>query len=146
MNQKGSAIPDIPEFNFERFNRARTKGARGLAKITTTFANGKPKIGLNRAALDLLGDPVSVILGYDREQGVVGLRVAQGERYAYKVARLRGSGGYVNVIAFVKHYGIEMRSQLFRPEMQGEWLCFRLADGHPLSPRVSSRKRRDGDG
>lgn len=66
-------------------------------------------MGLNRAAVQALGDPSAIVLLYDATTRSIGLRAATRRvPHAYPVLKHGGSAATVTVIAFAKHYGIDL--------------------------------------
>jgi hypothetical protein len=98
-----------------------------------------PRIGLsrrgyfslNKVAYEMLGQPKRVLLFYDAEDGLVGLKPAEeGTPYSYKAVRQGTSQSYIlAATSFLDHYGIPYgdRALHFTPRKEGDLLIFELA-------------------
>jgi len=99
----------------------------------------RPRIGLsrrgyfsvNKAAYELLGQPSRVVLLYDAERELVGLRPAdESVAHSYKVIQQGQSESYVIAArAFCDHCGIRYGDEVlhFIPHKEGDLLIFELA-------------------
>jgi hypothetical protein len=90
--------------NFEVFTR-RARPAVSQPMVTVQRGGA---LGLNQAAVAALGDPEAVLLLFDREERMIGLRpVDRSEPNAYPVQRQpSGKGAVVTAKAFTQFYGI----------------------------------------
>lgn len=127
-------------YNFEKF-RLRRHVTGKAARATTS----RGMIRLNRVALDLAGNPEYVVLGYDKERRVVGIRASnEGEQHRYKATKQkRGGGCFVAARAFIAHYGLALDDLQFYPEIHEGWLCLSLDDAATLPERRGGRQKKE---
>lgn len=92
--------------SFEEFTGRDTKVPSERPRVTL-MRNGK--MSLNQAAIRAMGDPSAIVLLYDATTRSVGLRPATRRLpHAYPVSRHGKSAATVTVLAFAKHYGIDL--------------------------------------
>ena len=107
-------------------------------------------LSLNRAAFEALGSPEAVQLLFDREEQIIGFKVADPESpIAYPVRQTspkkqsKNSNWVVAGTAFTKHYGIDASSaRRFRSKMENEILMVDLKQEH--ADATGPRARRWG--
>ena len=97
--------------------------------FVTLFPTGK--LGLSVAIAEKwLKDAQFVVLAYDPERHVIGIRPAEKtEEGAYRIVRTgtRNSGLYIGGIAFLKHFNILPEERIRRPaRKEGEWIVVDL--------------------
>jgi hypothetical protein len=97
----------------------------------TIQRNGK--LALNQAAIGLLGNPEAVVLLYAPDTRSMGLRPSSKRvPHAYQVAGHGGSRATVTIIAFTKHYGIDLSvTRSYYPALEDGVLVFDLDKGVP---------------
>jgi hypothetical protein len=90
-------------------------------------------MSLNKAAVGSLKDPAAVILLYDRSGPTMGVRAAARRvPHAYPVSRHGRSAATVTIIAFAKHYGIDLfETRAYDAVIEGDVLVIDLSKGVP---------------
>jgi hypothetical protein len=113
---------------WEEFTR---RGAPVIDKPLVTIQKSG-SLGLNRAAYQALGEPSLVVLMFNREEQLIGIRVAdQDTEHAYPLRKQQQSESYLIAgRAFVGHYNIEHESaRRYQAEIQGDILAVNLKQG-----------------
>jgi hypothetical protein len=102
---------------------------------------------MNKAALELLGNPEALELLFDPDEQIIGFRgVDKGKRYAVPVRKQARSNSYlVGGQAFTKHFGIDTNvSRRFEAEMVEDVLAVDLQGGGVEATPGRRTKDRDG--
>jgi len=117
--------------DWEEFRERPATGQRKTTPSVSILRSGK--MGLNRAAFDLLGRPGAIVFAYDRARCAIGLRAATlGEPGAYTVNQ-RGSWSSwrVSGAAFLRRFSIEVgdKPSSLDARLEGDFLVIDLPGG-----------------
>jgi hypothetical protein len=114
-------------FSFEVFESIHARSP----KAPRVGLSRRGYFSLNKAAYQLLGQPSRVLLLYDRERAIVGLKPADEDTpHSYKVVQQGKSQSHVIAAkAFCDHYEIAYGDEAlhFRPRKEGDLLIFEVA-------------------
>ncbi len=118
--------------------------APALSEPTATLQM-KGTLGLNRAAMDALGDPEAVELLYDPKARVIGLKpMAPSERRAYPIRRQKSSNSFiVSLTKLCTHYGIDTgTARRYAPTLLDGVLIIELdkSVGDATGPRLGHKR------
>jgi hypothetical protein len=105
-------------------------------------------ISLNQAAYKALGEPVAVLLMFDKTSNAVGLQPASLDaKHVYPIRKQPNSKSYmIGAVAFCKHYEIDVsHTRAFSPQVEDGVLVFDLDKGTDL-PARKRRSRTQGIG
>lgn len=115
------------EYDFETYKR---QNRRSLSGLMITFApNGV--IRFSSAALEALGNPQRVVLLYDKEHKIIGVRNPERteERDSFQVHRMLLGALYISAKAFVTYYDLDYgRTRRLPAFMQAGILCAPLSE------------------
>ena len=101
-------------------------------------------ISLNEPACTALGNPPFVVLMYDVEQNLIGIRPALEEDAEYAYTLREGKTRVVSAQAFAKHYGLDVSESRRRSvEVVDGVLTIDLNDPGTLVVGARAKKKRD---
>lgn len=127
--------------NFEQFTGRAIPATRKTFRVAIQT---RGNMSLNQAAFSALGEPAAVLLLYDKEAKVVGLKpVSADTRHAFPIRRQPNSKSYViGAASFCAHYDIPVgATTAFIPTLEDGILVFELDKGIQLP----SRRRNKGE-
>ena len=113
---------------FERF----TKQLASRSQPLWVSIQRRGIFGLSDSAYVALGEPEAVLFLFDSERQVIGLEAAAADDAdAYRVREATsGTSRVVTGTKFTEHYDIPVdKGQRFPAAMEGDVLCFSLAEG-----------------
>lgn len=116
--------------SFEEFVGRGSKPVPQRARVTLTR---RGKATLNKVAFHLLGGPTAVVLLYDPGTRSIGFRPAGRETpHAYPVTTMGGSSASVTIIAFARHYGVDLsETRTYDATLEDGVLVIDLNAGEP---------------
>jgi len=129
---------------FEEFD----KRAAAASKSPFVTIQRRGLFSLNRAAIELMGNPEAVVLLYDREEKLIGFRPAPLTDPRALPVRSQGKNASTFMVAgqaFAKYYDLDTSvAQRYAVEMRGDILVLDLKarSVDVTGPRASSRSRR----
>lgn len=128
---------------FEEFDRR----AATASKSPFVTIQRRGPFSLNRAAVELMGNPEAVVLLYDKEEKLIGFRPAPLTNPRALPVRSQGKNASTFMVAgqaFAQHYDLDTSvARRYAVEMQGDLLVLDLkAESVDVTgPRASSKSR-----
>lgn len=117
-----------------------------LAKAPSVTMQKRGIFSINHAAHQLIGEPKTVELLFDRENQVIALRPStEPHAYSLRPQSSRKAGQVIlSASAFTQYYGIDTStSRRFKPYVQGEMLCIDLR-GPSVEVHGNRSKNKEG--
>lgn len=110
---------------FEEFTQRKARTRFGYPTVTLLRSGG---LSLNKAAYELLKEPATVVLAFDKEEQKIGVRPGrQQEEHAYVVNHVSDDSYWVAAQGFLKFYGIRVPlTTRYEAAMDSDYLATNL--------------------